>query len=145
MRLLPAFAVILFAASPCAAQLPTALRSASTDSTGAPVSSRFQSTSSGDARERGALIGLGIGTITGLLVDTVRLFAAPDPPVCTTSPCTSDQARLSPPFGTSMLIGGGAGLIIGAIIGSFHQESSIGFSVMPDARGALTVSAHRVF
>jgi hypothetical protein len=70
-----------------------------------------------------SLMGGGLGAIAGLLVDTVRNFTAGQPPVCmnnpASAPCTTEQASISPPFGTGILIGAGAGLIVGALVG--HQ------------------------
>ena len=64
-----------------------------------------------------AMIGLGIGAVVGLIVDTARNMVAEAPQPCASLSCNGAQARLSPPFGTSILIGAGAGFVVGAIVG----------------------------
>ena len=96
-----------------------------------------------------ALMGTGLGAVAGLLVDTVRNFAADQPPVCQTDPskqqCTTTQARLSPPFGTSILIGAGAGMLVGAIVGHQMSPSSRVNVSSTAGNGTVTLMAQAKF
>ena len=152
MRLVPFVAFALVAASPCLAQRADAPRFSHVahaitpgllDSTAAP--SPFME--AGDSkRDSYAAIGLAAGIVTGLLVDAGRSYFAPVPDVCTSSPCTSRQTELSPPFGTSVLIGAGVGLLVGAFVGSrTYEDTRTGVSFVPANGGAFVFSGHRTF
>jgi hypothetical protein len=115
--------VILLPASPCLAQA---------DSARVPLLrlTPFQAGSEEPKLAKYALIGGAVGTVAGLLVDAAREMAAGTPEVC--APGTCDRTtRLSPPFGTSILIGAGAGLIVGGIAGWQTDRGAVRASVDP--------------
>ena len=126
MRIRVALGTAFFCAAPCLAQGvagPVAREAVATPLAFSVTRPQLADEESKTAHY--ALVGGGLGAIAGLLVDTVRNFAAGQAPVCMTNPlsqpCTTDQARMNPPFGTGILIGGGLGLIVGALVG--HQMS----------------------